>query len=277
MNSNDCSEVVKIAKDYYDSTDADEFYHSIWGGEDIHIGLYNSDDEPISDASRRTVEKMCSLLTKLNKDSVILDVGAGYGGAARFIAEKYSAQVTCLNLSEKENERNREKNRDKGLDHLIKVVDGNFESLPFDDASFDIVWSEDAILHSGNKEGVFNEIYRVMKKGGEFIFTDPMQADNCPAGVLKPVLERIHLDAFGSFCFYRDYASKIGLEEVNIIDLSEMLIRHYSRVKVELENKCNEIVCSIEYMDRMVKGLNHWVEAGKNEFLKWGILHFRKV
>ena len=36
------AEVVSIARDYYNSDDADNFYHEIWGGEDIHIGLYRS-------------------------------------------------------------------------------------------------------------------------------------------------------------------------------------------------------------------------------------------
>ena len=28
------------AADYYNSRDADQFYALVWGGEDIHIGLY---------------------------------------------------------------------------------------------------------------------------------------------------------------------------------------------------------------------------------------------
>jgi sarcosine/dimethylglycine N-methyltransferase len=33
------SEVVRTAREYYNSDDADAFYHNVWGGEDIHIGL----------------------------------------------------------------------------------------------------------------------------------------------------------------------------------------------------------------------------------------------
>ncbi|MDH5777270.1 MAG: SAM-dependent methyltransferase, partial [Gammaproteobacteria bacterium] len=36
------SEAVATARDYYNSEDADNFYNIIWGGEDIHIGLYES-------------------------------------------------------------------------------------------------------------------------------------------------------------------------------------------------------------------------------------------
>ena len=271
------SEVVKITKDYYNSSDADEFYYNIWGGEDIHIGIYEGEKESIFDASRRTVEKMASLI-KINKDMRILDLGSGYGGAARYLAKKYGCRISCLNLSKKENERNREKNKKGELDNLIDVIDGNFEKIPFYDSTFDIVWSEDAMLHSGNKDKVFEEAFRVLKTGGELIFTDPMQSDDCPEGVLQPVLDRIHLDSMGSFDFYKKTAADKGFKKKDIIDLSENLVQHYSRVHDELVRRYNAIteICSKEYIDRMLKGLNHWIEAGKKDYLTWGILHYKK-
>ena len=56
------TEAVERAEAYYDSAEADAFYKTIWGGQDIHIGLYQGDDEPIADASRRTVEAMAQRL-----------------------------------------------------------------------------------------------------------------------------------------------------------------------------------------------------------------------
>ena len=128
MSENQKTAVDK-AQEYYNSDDADNFYFTIWGGEDIHIGLYNSEDEPIFDASRRTIERMASKISNLDKDSKVLDIGAGYGGAARYLAKKYGCQVVALNLSEVENERDRKMNEDQGLDHLITVVDGSFEEI----------------------------------------------------------------------------------------------------------------------------------------------------
>ena len=34
-------DIQQITKDYYDSEDAFNFYEEIWGGENIHIGLYD--------------------------------------------------------------------------------------------------------------------------------------------------------------------------------------------------------------------------------------------
>ena len=41
-----------VAENYYDSSDADIFYERVWGGEDIHIGLYES-GLSIFEASRK--------------------------------------------------------------------------------------------------------------------------------------------------------------------------------------------------------------------------------
>jgi sarcosine/dimethylglycine N-methyltransferase len=276
--SMDYSQVVETARCYYNSDDADNFYFHVWGGEDIHIGLYESPDEPIAAASGRTVERMVAEIGGLGADGRVLDMGAGYGGAARYLARRFDCRVTALNLSEKENERNRQMNREQGLDELIEVVDGSFESIPAADGAFDLVWSQDAILHSGHRDRVIGEAARVLRPGGELLFTDPMQADDCPRGVLQPVLDRIHLDSLGSVGFYREAAARHGLQEAGIVDLSDNLVKHYSRVRQELERGRSALAGKVsdDYIERMLAGLGHWVEAGRSGYLRWGILHFRK-
>ena len=272
------NDVVKISKEYYDSSDADVFYYSVWGGEDIHIGIYDDNETNIAAASSKTVKTMASQLTNITPSSKILDIGAGYGGAARYLAKEFNCRIDCLNLSEKQNKRNEEKNKELGLNDRIRVFTGNFEDLPFEDNSYDFVWSEDAILHSGQKEQVIKEVARVLKSGGEFIFTDPMQSDNCPEGVLKDIYARINLDSMGSLDFYKTTCQNEGLKETNFLDLSNQLINHYSNVKKLLLQKKSDLQRNIssEYIEKMLKGLKHWVEGGKQGYLKWGIHIFEK-
>lgn len=269
-------EAVHTAREYYNSDDADTFYFTIWGGEDIHVGMYDHADEPIFDASRRTVERMASKVN-LGPGTKVLDIGAGYGGAARHLARTYGCRVVALNLSEVENERDRQKNEEQGLSHLIEVTDGAFEDLPYPSDTFDVVWSQDSMLHSGDRDRVLEEVDRVIKPGGDFVFTDPMAADHCPPGVLSPILERIHLDTMGSPAFYRRAGHRLGWREIEFDDNSKQLPTHYGRVRRELEDREDEIarVVSNEYIERMKKGLGHWVEGGNNDYLAWGIFHFR--
>jgi sarcosine/dimethylglycine N-methyltransferase len=272
------SEVVQTARSYYNSDDADNFYFHVWGGEDIHIGLYERENEAIARASERTVETLASELEHLSVRSRVIDAGAGYGGAARWLARNVGCRVACVNLSEAQNERNRELTHAAGLDELIEVHDASFESIPFEGERFDVAWSQDSLLHSGERSKVLSEIDRVLVPGGELIFTDPMQADDCPPGVLQPVLDRIHLETLGSIAFYRAQAERLGWQEVKITDLTPQLVRHYSRVKQELERRRAELrrVVSPVYMERMIEGLDHWVTAGRKGYLSWAILHFQK-
>lgn len=275
----DAQRIARVAETYYDSPEADEFYFHIWGGEDIHIGLYGSPSDPIPAASRRTVEAMAdNILVPLDARHRVIDVGSGYGGPARYLAKRFGCRVTCLNISEVENARNRKANRDRGLEHLVGVRHGSFEDIPERDGSFDVVWSQDAILHSGDRERVVAEIARVLKPGGEFVFTDPMQADDCPLGVLQPVYDRIHLNSLGSVRFYRAAAARHGLEEVAVKPMPDQLRHHYASVRAQLQSRYDELaaIASREYVDRMLIGLQNWVDAADKGYLNWGILHLRK-
>lgn len=271
------SEAVRTAKHYYNSTDADNFYSSLWGGEDIHIGMYRSDDEPVREASYRTCARMAELVAdKLGPDARVLDIGGGYGGSARYIASKYGAEVVSLNLSEVQNERGRELTAEWGLQDKVTIVDGNFENIPYAADSFDVVWSQDAILHSGNRPRVLDEVVRVLRPGGVFVFTDPMSADGVPADVLQPVLDRIQLETMGSPGFYRKQLTRRGLTERIFEDHTEQVPRHYERIHRELDARRGELNGHISetYIVNMKKGLQHWVNAGSAGRLAWGIMVF---
>lgn len=274
----DDSSTVEQARQYYNSNDADNFYYHVWGGEDIHIGIYESATESIATASRRTVIRMCETLA-LQSQMRILDIGAGYGGSARYLAKTYGVHVTCLNLSEIQNKRNIEMNDAAGLSDQVEVVTGSFEELPFEDQSFDLVWSQDAILHSGKRKQVLAEVARMLPIGGRFIFTDPMQSEIADPEILKPVLDRIHLESMGSPEFYKQAAMELGLKFESFTDQTDQLITHYSRVDEMLKERHAELLefCSSNYIGRMRKGLAHWIQAGKVGALCWGILYFRRV
>lgn len=275
----DISASSQVAETYYDSGDADAFYANIWGGEDIHVGLYQEGDT-ITQASERTVQRMADRLNPApGPDTRALDLGAGYGGAARSLARRFGCQTVCLNISNTQNAYNQRITEQAGLTDKVSVRHGSFEQVPYEADSFDLVWSQDSFLHSSWKDRVMAEAARVLKPGGQLIFTDPMQADDCPDGVLADVLARIHLDSMGSFALYRRLANEQGLEEVGVEDHTPQLGRHYGRVRQDLQNRYGEMVekSSKDYVDRMLAGLGHWVAAADQGYLAWGILHFRKA
>jgi sarcosine/dimethylglycine N-methyltransferase len=267
---------IAVAREYYDSPEADDFYRTIWGGEDIHIGLYEGGRD-IRRASRCTVERMAEKVAPLAGKRV-LDLGAGYGGAARFLAGEHGARVTCLNLSRVENERNRALNWEAGLSERVNVVEGSFDDVPFENGSFDLVWSQDAILHAPDRGAVLDEVERVLRPGGDFIFTDPMQSDELlDKELLRPIYDRIHLSDLASIRFYRIALKRRAFEEVAVETLTSQLRTHYVRIAEELQARREEFGADDAFVARMLAGLAHWVRGADDGLLNWGILYFRKM
>ena len=270
---------VAVAEDYYDSGDADRFYFIIWGGEDIHIGLYETSDEAIAPASRRTVERMASHMKAAGPKPRVIDLGAGYGGAARYlVGEAGASGCVCVNISETQNRINREKTEAAGLSDRIEVLHGSFDDVPAKDESFDVVWSQDSFLHGADRAKIIAECARVLKPGGRLIFTDILQAPDAPQDQLQPVYDRIHLSSLGSVEFYDQAAEKAGLTPGPREELGAMLPLHYGRVREELRARRETLkgIVSDAYTDRMIEGLGAWVEGGRAGWLDWAILTYDK-
>lgn len=133
-------DIRDVAETYYDSDDADTFYSTIWGGEDLHIGRYAT-TKNIREASDLTIESMIEALPGLKSGSRVLDLGAGYGGAMRTVVKKTGCEAVCLNISETQNEYNLGKVRAARLADKISIRHGVFEDVPEADESVDVVWS----------------------------------------------------------------------------------------------------------------------------------------
>ena len=274
----DAGDIRNVTESYYDSDDADTFYSTIWGGEDLHIGRY-AETRDIRTASDRTIDSMIDRLPDLGAETRVLDLGAGYGGAMRRLVAKTGCSAVCLNISETQNEYNQNKIRKAKLTHRISVRHGVFEDVPEADDAFDVVWSQDAFLHSDQRAGVLSEAWRVLKPGGYLIFTDPMQADDADPAALKPVYDRLQLNSLGSPGFYRAAAEAAGFEVVEQEEATTDLRTHYDRVREELlanYDKLRDAGCTAEYLDKMTLGLENWVKAADAGQLCWGIQLFRK-
>lgn len=278
------SKEEQLAQDYYDSSDAFAFYQKVWGGSNIHVGLYNPSETDISvntikEASQRSLER---LLTKFppRQGQVVMDMGSAYGGCARFIAAFFGATVHCIDLSAKENAVNREMTAKAGLSKLVLCpYERSFTCTGLETGSVDLVLSQDAFLHAGKyRKGVMYEAFRVLRRGGAMVFSDIMQSDFCNPSDLKEVYDRIHLDDMGSVSQYQRWGEEAGLSFVEFDDLSDQLAFHYGNVLKVLEQQRSSLKGEISdtYMTQMEYGLRKWVEHSKKDHLQWGFLVFQK-
>ncbi len=96
----------------------------------------------------------------------VLEVGGGMGTDLAQFARN-GALVTDLDLSSGHLEHAEENFRLRGLEGVF--VHGDAEDMPFDEGSFDVVYSNGVIHHSPHTERIVDEMYRVLRPGGRVI------------------------------------------------------------------------------------------------------------
>jgi len=97
------------------------------------------------------------------KEKIVLEIGVGLGADHQKLAEA-GAVLTGIDLTERAIQYTSERFKIFNLTSDLKVE--NAESLPFEDNTFDLVYSWGVIHHSPDTKRAKNEIYRVLKKGG---------------------------------------------------------------------------------------------------------------
>ena len=100
------------------------------------------------------------------KDKHILDMGCGSGRFTIALAQLGAKMVTGIDLGKTGILVGRKVSEKLNLQN-IKFLEGNVTSLPFENDSFDFVFSKGVLHHTGNLEKGLDEYYRVLKKGGK--------------------------------------------------------------------------------------------------------------
>lgn len=106
------------------------------------------------------------------RDQHVLDICSGMGGPARYLAHTLGCRVSGIDLTASRVEGANRLTRLARLDHLVDCRQGNALDLPFADAHFDAVISEEAWAHIPDKPRLVSEAARVVKPGGIIAFTD---------------------------------------------------------------------------------------------------------
>jgi len=105
------------------------------------------------------------------KGTRVVDFCAGLGGPARYLAYRYGADVTGIELTLARVKGAQDLTRRVGLQHDVRVIHGDVLRVPLSDASVDVVISQEALLHVPDKARTLSEAYRILKPGGRIAFT----------------------------------------------------------------------------------------------------------
>lgn len=167
-----------LTKHYYNLVT--DFYEYGWGSS-FHFSRYYP-GEAFRQATARH-EHYLAYKTGIKEGMKVLDVGCGVGGPAREICRFTGANIVGLNNNDYQVEKANHYAKSNKLDDKLSFVKGDFMQMDFEDETFDAVYAIEATVHAPVLEGVYSEIYRVLKPGGSFgvyewVLTDKYDENN---------------------------------------------------------------------------------------------------
>jgi ubiquinone/menaquinone biosynthesis C-methylase UbiE len=110
----------------------------------------------------------------------VLDVGSGLGGSARHLASEFGCHVTGVDLTPQYCEAAAALSKLVGLGGLTEFRCASALEMPFEDATFDLAWTQHAQMNIADKPRLYREIARVLRPGGRFVFHDILAGPGGP-------------------------------------------------------------------------------------------------
>lgn len=105
-------------------------------------------------------------------DTNVLDVGCGLGGPARMLADRFNCKVTGIDLSEEYIDTARKLSKLVGLADKTEFIQADALKLPFENSSFDVVWTQHVQMNIKDKTKFYTEIHRVLRDEGALVYYD---------------------------------------------------------------------------------------------------------
>lgn len=171
-------EYATLTRHYYNL--ATDLYEYGWG-QSFHFCRFAYGESFLQALARH--EHYLALQMGLRDGMKVLDVGCGVGGPAREMAKFAGVHVTGLNNNDYQIERATAYARKEGLSDRLSFVKGDFMQMSFPDNTFDAVYAIEATVHAPSLQGVYSQIFRVLKPGGvfgvyEWLMTEKYDNDN---------------------------------------------------------------------------------------------------
>ncbi|MDY6779430.1 MAG: methyltransferase domain-containing protein [Halobacteria archaeon] len=165
-------EVVDEVNEYYDECQVD--YSLIWGTDEhlsMHYGYHDEENESIEDAVIN-LNRVVADRAGIEEGDRVLDAGCGVGGSAIWLAKNRGAEVTGVNINQKQVQKARRGAEREGVTDSVEFLVKDFTDTGLPDDHFDVVWSVESVCHAEDEREFLSEAKRVLKDGGRIVVAD---------------------------------------------------------------------------------------------------------
>lgn len=156
----------------------------------------------------------------IGSGSQVADFCAGLAGPARYLAHKYGALVTCIELNPHRAPGAADLTRRVGLAQRVRIVRGDVMHVPLAAQTMDAVISQEALLHVPDKRAALSEAYRVLQYGGRLAFTDWAEHRQLDQADAESMWRGIAARSVQTFASYPEMLREVGFRTVAVEDLT---------------------------------------------------------
>ena len=174
-------------------------------------------------------------LGNLKASDLVLDVGCGLGGTARYLAKQYKCKVVGIDLTEEYIFVGKKLTELVGLSNRVELRHGSALEIPYGDERFDIVWTEHVQMNIADKNRFYSEMARVLKPGGRLLFHDIFRGIGDPPFYPAPWAEDESISALATETEARSIIEQVGLEIEQWIVKVQESIEFFKRVSAQIE------------------------------------------
>ncbi len=161
INRQTGKKAFEVGSQHYDA--GNDLYERMLDKRMIYSCGYWQDAKSLDEAQEHKLELVCRKL-KLEPGMRVLDIGCGWGGAARYVAEHYDVEVVGVSVSQEQVNLANERAGDLNVSY-------RFEDYRDLDEQFDRIFSIGMFEHVGykNYDSYFEVVNRCLKDGGLFV------------------------------------------------------------------------------------------------------------
>jgi len=141
-----------------------------------------ADDQPLTPHALGTLDQFhtrglaatteLAELAEITASMVVLDVGSGIGGPARFLAATRGCCVTGIDLSEPFVDAAQYLTQRTGQSGQVSFQVGSALDLPFEAGTFDVVLLQHVAMNIADRDGLYRELRRVLKPAGRLALSE---------------------------------------------------------------------------------------------------------
>jgi ubiquinone/menaquinone biosynthesis C-methylase UbiE len=141
---------------------------------DIRLETYGEDLGQTSWLTTKESDDIPRLLG-LTPESKVLEIGCGSGRYALRVAETTGSRVLGVDVNSFGIANANELARQRKLIALARFEECDVsKQLPFSDCEFDAAFANDVLCHIPERPPLFQELLRILKPGGRFLFSDAL-------------------------------------------------------------------------------------------------------